>query len=214
MLDYSIYPENQEKISKIVFLIHGYGSNKDDLINIAPELSKDLDDIIFISPNGPENQQYWGYQWFSLENRDEDVMFQGAEKASIILEKFIQQQINKFNLKNSDIALLGFSQGSMMSMHLGLRMKPEIGGIIGYSGALIAPEKLEESTVSKVPILLVHGDADTVVSPDAMTKAKQSLNKLGIEVNTNICHHLGHGIDAQGIKLAKDFISKIFKKKK
>jgi len=215
MLKYTEYQSQKSNVSKLIFLLHGYGSNKDDLISIAPELAQYIPDALFISPNAPEileDSEYMAeaYQWFSLKDRAEEKMLNGAKKASVRLESFILDQIKKFNLSLHDIALIGFSQGAMMAMHLGLRLQHQIRGIIGYSGLLIAPSKLKEEIISRPPIALIHGIEDNVVSIIEMDKAKRAFDDNAITSYTHRCKMLAHGIDYDGIKFGGNFLHKVF----
>ncbi|AEI88915.1 MAG: putative esterase [Candidatus Midichloria mitochondrii] len=216
MLNHVIYPNSSiSKPSKLVFLLHGYGSNKNDLINLAPDLQAYLPDSLFISPNAPENfegNDYFmdAYQWFSLTDRSEEKMLTGASKSSIILENFITEQAKKFSILLENIALIGFSQGAMMAMHLGLRLPHTVKGIIGYSGLLIAPSKLKNVIKSKPRVMLIHGTEDTIVPIKEMEKAYNALDDNGVMAHTYRCNRLAHGIDSQGIKIGGGFLREIF----
>lgn len=214
MLDYTTYG-SIENPKRLIFLLHGYGSNKKDLITLAPDLANYLPDALFISPNAPENlgsNVYLdAYQWFSLADRTESKMYDGANNAAIILEKFIRQQLEKFAISFNNIALIGFSQGAMMSLHLGLRLKEQVCCIIGYSGLLIAPMKLENEIKSKPPIMLIHGTEDNVVPIEEMEKAYKVLDNNKVISYTYKCNRLAHGINTKGIQIGGSFLSKMFK---
>ncbi|MDJ1407797.1 MAG: dienelactone hydrolase family protein [Candidatus Midichloria sp.] len=216
MLKHVIHPNSStSKPSKLVFLLHGYGSNKNDLINLAPDLQAYLADVLFISPNAPENfegNDYCmdAYQWFSLTDRSEEKMLEGASKSSIILENFITKQAKKFSITLDNIALVGFSQGAMMAMHLGLRLSSTVRGIIAYSGLLIAPSKLKNVIKSKPRVMLIHGTEDTIVPIEEMEKAYNALDANGVMTHTYKCNGLAHGIDSQGVKIGGNFLCEVF----
>ena len=217
MLDYITYG-NINNPKQLVILLHGYGSNKNDLITLAPELAQYLPDALFISPNAPEDLEgelYYNmdaHQWFSLSERTEQKMYQGANKASLILEAFIKQQLEKFQLSFSNIALVGFSQGAMMALHTGLRLSERVRGIVGYSGLLIAPDKLKSEIKSKPSVMLVHGVEDNVVPIEEMEQAYKALDDNEVISYKYKCNRLAHGIDAYGIRIGGSFLSEIFNK--
>lgn len=211
---YSEYkPEGLKKPSSLVIMLHGYGSNCDDLISIAPDLSIDLPNTYFISPNAPFPFEGGGkgFQWFSLVSHEEPFMIQGAKQAQVILDKFINDQMQYFELSDNQVALLGFSQGTIMSLHNSLRRSKPLAGVLGYSGMLLADYNLAKEVRSKPKITLVHGKEDLVLPPLLMDKAKHILDTLGIDCKTFLINKLGHGIDKEGIRIGKAFLKNCFK---
>lgn len=211
LLEYSEFKNNDLVAPKqIVLLLHGYGSNKEDLITIAPELSKYLPDACFVCPNAIEpyegNFGSNAYQWFSLQNRMPEVMLENIKKAAPILSDFINELLLRFSLSVSDLAILGFSQGSMMTLYTGLRMVKPPKAMVGYSGMLIGAEVLPHEITSKPAILLIHGSEDQVVPIEKMQMAVSTLKNLNVPVSSHICRYLGHGIDYEGIKVAGEFL--------
>ena len=214
MLEYNEY-KLTEKPSKIVFLLHGYGSNKDDLISIAPELATYLPDAVFIAPNACSQfevaEDYFpSYQWFGLTDRSELSMLQGAREASIILKQFIEIISGSMSLKHEDIALVGFSQGGMMSLHVGLRCGLPVRCIISYSGLLVSPGTLAQEMTSRPKVLMVHGSEDQVVPIEQMSIAKKALDHNSVISYTKECVGLAHGIDADGIVHGGRFLREAF----
>ena len=204
-------PEQQAlagKATKLVVFLHGYGSNGDDLIGLAPYWAQLLPEAAFISPNAPFPCEMapFGYQWFSLENRDPHAKLAGVRTAAPLLDAFLDQQLARFGLAEKDLALVGFSQGTMMSLHVALRRKAAIAGVVGYSGALIGAQFLADEIRAKPPVLLVHGMADPVVPFDAMAQAANGLKTQGIDVVTEARPGLPHSIDEVGLQKGGAFL--------
>lgn len=199
-----------KSVKKIVVLLHGLGANGDDLISLAEEF--DLADTAFYSPNAPFpcDMAPYGYQWFSLQQRVEEVILKGIKIAAPILNEYLDTLLKKHKLKAKDLALVGFSQGTMMSLYVAPRRPEPIAGVVGYSGALIGGDLLQKEILSKPPICLIHGDADMVVPYMAMRGAESVLeaNKFSLETHTR--PNLGHGIDGEGIAIAKQFLKQCF----
>lgn len=198
---------------QLVILLHGYGSNMQDLITLAPDLYVGLPSCQIISVNAPcpfeKNPTSEMRQWFSLMSREEDFLYQGASEAAIGLQEFIEEQSAKFIIPYSKIALIGFSQGCMLALHAAYRMAPQIAGVIGYSGMLIKPKLFASEIFTKPPALLVHGEEDEVVIPQCMEMASQALRENGVSVDTILRPFLGHGIDPFGIHAGNQFLRKV-----
>lgn len=208
-------PEQQAlagKASKLVVFLHGYGSNGDDLIGLAPYWAQLLPEAAFISPNAPFPCEMtpFGYQWFSLENREPQVKLAGVRAAAPLLDAFLDKQLARFGLAESDLALVGFSQGTMMSLHVAPRRKAAIAGVVGYSGALVGAQILADEIRAKPPVLLVHGMADQVVPFDAMAQAASGLKAQGIDVVTEARPGLPHSIDEAGLRKGGAFLRQHF----
>ena len=204
-------PSSGGKAKQLVILLHGLGSDGNDLISLAPEFSKVLPDTHFISPNAPFpcDMSPFGYQWFSLMSWDPEYMYKGANDAAPILNHFIDQCLERFNLPDKKLAFVGFSQGTMMSLNVALRRAKPCAGIVGYSGALLRPEKMANEIKSRPPICLIHGMADPVVPFVAMSNAEKSLKEMGINVQAHARPSLPHGIDNEGINIGKEFLSSV-----
>lgn len=202
----SILPQGEVK--KIVVFLHGLGANGDDLISLADEF--DLPDTAYYSPNAPFpcDMAPYGYQWFSLQQRVENVILEGIKIAAPILNNYLDGLLKTHNLKPKDLALVGFSQGTMMSLYIAPRRPEPIAGVVGYSGALVGAALLPQELQSKPSICLIHGDADMVVPYEAMLGAEAALKQTKIPHETHTRPHLGHGIDGEGIDIAREFLKK------
>ena len=202
-------PSASGTTKRLVIFLHGLGSNGDDLISLAELM--DVPDTHFISPNAPFafDMAPFGYQWFSLTQMNFALMQEGAKIAAPILNHFIDHQRERFGLRDADIALVGFSQGTMMALYAGMRRATPLAGIVGYSGALLGAESAAEIT-AKPPVCLIHGTMDMVVPFTAMGTAEAALRAQHVSVETHARPGLGHGIDEQGVITANAFLRKCF----
>lgn len=202
-------PLNGPKPEQVVVFLHGYGSNGDDLISLAPYLAPALPEAEFLSPNAPypcEINPLGGYQWFGLEERSPANRLAGAREAAPILNAYLDSVLKERNLTDADLALVGFSQGTMMALHVGLRRSHPVAAIIGYSGMLVAPDLLPDEIKSKPPVLLVHGMADEVLPFAAMAEAEAALKALGVRVHAEGRPGLPHSIDQRGLELGASML--------
>ena len=206
-----IKPLSKGKAKQLVILLHGLGANGEDLISLAPEFQDLLPDAHFISPNAPFpcDMSPFGFQWFSLQKRDLKSMIEGANGAINAINEFIDEQMKRFDLTPDKVALVGFSQGTMMSLYSALRRKKPIAGILGYSGAFLHEDKMDKEITAKTKICLIHGNADAVVPFTAMVEAAKKMQKLEMEAEFYEMPGLGHGIDFEGIEIGKEFLGRI-----
>jgi phospholipase/carboxylesterase len=203
---------------QLVVFLHGYGANGDDLISLGREWQGLLPDAAFVSPNAPEGVPGYpaGRQWFGLTFRDPDERWRGVTKARPVLDEFLDAELQKNNLSPSALALVGFSQGTMMALHTGLR-RSALAAIVGYSGVLVTPTnqdalaKVAEEIKAKPPVLLVHGNQDEVIPAQALLMSAQGLGGLGVAVEWHLSQGIGHGIDSDGLKLGGAFLHKAFR---
>jgi len=200
-------PAASGKTDSLVILCHGYGADGNDLIGLAPFWQSMLPDTAFIAPNAPERCEMggFGYQWFGIDARGAQDMSAGMLRAAPVLDAFIDAQLALHGLDESRLALVGFSQGTIMSLHVGLRRKLAPAVIIGFSGALIGAELLREISC-RPPVLLIHGDADPVLPVEHMHQAEAALSAAGLAVQWHVSPGVGHGIDEAGITLAGRFL--------
>lgn len=207
---YEFHPKSGGAPKQVVLLLHGLGSDGRDLIGLAPEFAKVLPDAVFVSPDAPFrcDMAPMGYQWFSLQSWGYDSMLNGIRTAAPILRKFMDEQLKKYKLPASKLALAGFSQGSMMSLYTGPRYPDAIAGVLGYSGALVGAESPAEIK-HKVPVCLIHGEADMVVPVTAYHFARQQLENLGFPVSGHTTPFLPHGIDGGGISAGAAFLQEV-----
>jgi len=194
----------------LVILLHGYGADGNDLIGLADPLGPHLPDTQFVAPNAPMrcHNNPMGYQWFSIPFMDGTSEVQaGAEMASAVvdLNETLDALAADTGIAPENTILLGFSQGTMMSLHVGPTRATAYAGIVGFSGRLLQPETLAQAA-SKPPILLVHGDQDDLVPPASMGDAADALTGAGFEVYTHMSKGTGHGIAPDGLGLAMEFM--------
>lgn len=206
----NFYTQDAENPQSMVIFLHGLGSNGQDLISLAPLMQHVMPNTVFVSPDAPFECDMAppgypnSFQWFSLQNRDPQVMEQGVQNAAPILEAFIKQQLDAHNLDYSQLALCGFSQGTMMSLYQGPRLEKPIAGILGYSGAFIG-----QAGEHKTPVCLIHGEADDVVPVEAYHHAKQELEKAGFDVSGHTSAGLTHSIDERGLREGGLFLKSV-----
>lgn len=205
-------PATGGKAKQLVALLHGYGSNGDDLISLAPFFAQALPDAEFLSPNAPFPCEVsaFGFQWFGFEDRTPEMLLGGVKLAAQILDRFLDVELGRRNLAERDLALVGFSQGTMMSLHVGLRRASAIGGILGFSGRLIGAAQLAAEIKSKPPVFLVHGTADQVVPHAALTEAVRALQEQGVPVESESRPGLVHSIDQVGAQKGALFLRRCF----
>lgn len=206
----SLQPLSGGRPKKLVLLLHGYGSSGADLIALAPHWQWAMPDALFLAPNAPQ-RMYTGYQWWPLTAFTPQALALGAKTAGPAIDSFIHRKLAQYGLSEADLALVGFSQGTMMALHVGLRRPNPVAAIVGYSGMLTGSPDLSQQKISKPPILLVHGSADPVVPVSAMRTAEHELRNLGIDVTTHVSPGIGHSVDPVGLRLGADFIAKAFK---
>ncbi len=206
----SILPLSKNKPKQIIVLCHGYGGDGRDISSLAVHWQRFLPDAIFLCPNAPEvcsvNPQ--GYQWFDLTTEEEGIILEKSLIAEEKLNTFLDQALNNFQLETSNLALVGFSQGSMMGIQVGLKKKEEINCLIGYSGKIINKKNLSDNIHSKQKIFLMHGTNDTIVPPTHLLEAKEYLNKCGIKIKTKLFKNCEHKIPVEGSSLGLGFLKK------
>jgi phospholipase/carboxylesterase len=205
-------PASGGAAKQLVVLLHGLGADGNDLIDLASYWGRMLPDAAFVSPDAPFpcDMAPMGYQWFSVQDRTPAALLSGVRMAAPALNAFIDAELARIGVATDRLALVGFSQGTMMSLYVAPRREPAVVGVVGYSGRLIAPELLAEEAVSRPPILLVHGEADEVVPFESMALAEQGLTAAGFTVSTQGRPWLGHGIDQEGLDHGGAFLKAAF----
>ena len=206
-------PHSGGKPGHLVVLLHGYGADGNDLIGLAPVLAPLMPDVVFHAPNAPypcEGNPF-GYQWFGISRLDPQVAAAGVRAAAPFVDAVLDDTMATYGLDESKTVLIGFSQGTMMSLHVGLRRPKPLAGIIGFSGMLAAPEALGAEIKSRPPVLLVHGDSDQMIPPLMTERAAQALDQNGVKTTMHIAPGIGHGIDQTGLSLAARFLLEAFK---
>lgn len=192
----------------LVVLLHGVGADGNDLIGLGSQIGRFLPDAEFVAPDGPEpcDMAPYGRQWFSLRDRTWDAMTAGARRTVPILDAHIDAMLAERGLGADRLALLGFSQGTMMALHSAMRRPAPVAAVVGFSGLLLAPGSLAEEIRSRPPVLLIHGEHDDVVPFPAMAAAQEALHGAGVPVESVARPGLGHGIDPSGVMRAIEFL--------
>ena len=206
----SIAPLSKNKPQQVVVLCHGYGGDGRDISILATNWQRFLPEAVFLCPNAPEvcavNAQ--GYQWFDLSSDKEEVILEKSLVAEVILNTFLDQVLDNFQLGTTSLALVGFSQGCMMSIQIALKKKEQINCLIGYSGKVINQKHLSDKIKSKPKIFLMHGANDTIVSPTHLLEAKEYLVKHGLKIKTKLFKDCEHRITVEGSSLGLGFLKK------
>ncbi|MEN0074127.1 MAG: prolyl oligopeptidase family serine peptidase [Paracraurococcus sp.] len=195
-------PLSKGPAQQLVVVLHGLGADGQDLIELAPHWARALPDAAFVAPDAPDpcDMGPYGRQWFSLQDRQPARMAAGARAARPVLDAFLDAELARLSLPGSALALAGFSQGCMMALYAGLRRAVPPAAILGYSGALVAPETLAAEMTGRPPVLLVHGEADDVVPVTASRAAESALRAAGVPVEALYRPGLAHSIDILGIE--------------
>ena len=204
-----VVPVSATSPKSLVILLHGYGSNGDDLISLAPHWRGALPATVFVAPNAPEPcpGAPGGFQWWALTGADRGGRANGIARAAPVLDAFIDAELARYGLTEAQLALVGFSQGTMMALHVGLRRPRTLAGIVGYSGMLADEASLAGLPGTRPPILLIHGDADPMIPVAAFHQAKAALARNGFVVESHISPGLGHSIDLPGLQLGGRFLA-------
>jgi phospholipase/carboxylesterase len=204
-------PASGGKPRRLVIVLHGLGADGNDLIGLAPYWARLLPEAEFLSPNAPFPCDIapYGYQWFSSQDRSPEAVLGGVRAAAPILDAFIDEALEERGLDSRELSLVGFSQGTMMSLFVGLRRAAPIAGIVGFSGRLLAPELLAGELRSRPPILLVHGTEDPLVPYGSLAAAESTLKAAGVPVETLTSVGIGHSIDDQGVRRGGQFLKNV-----
>jgi phospholipase/carboxylesterase len=201
----------------VVFL-HGYGADGNDLIDIGRAWQSAMPHAAFVSPHAPNpcGGNPMGREWFPLTDRAQSERWRGVVSAAPALNQFLDAELKRRNLPPSALVLVGFSQGTMMALHVGLRRATAPLAIVGYSGLLVTepnatPESLEREITSRPPVLLIHGDSDDLIPPQALFLATNGLAAVGVPVEWHLSAGIGHGIDQEGLRQGGEFIARRLK---
>jgi phospholipase/carboxylesterase len=203
-------PPARGRATHLVVLCHGYGADGNDLIGLAPHWQRLLPTVAFAAPNAPEPcaGSPSGYQWFPISHLDPPDMQRGVESAAESLETFIAAELARLELPAERLALVGFSQGTMMSLHVGLGRKPA--AIVGFSGLLAGAEQQAKLGPDAPPVLLIHGDQDPMIPVSALFASATALGRAGACVQWHISSGIGHSIDQDGLVLGGEFLNLAF----
>ncbi len=210
------------KAKQLVVFLHGYGADGNDLIALGQEWQELLPEAAFVSPHAPEPcaGAPMGRQWFELTFRSLDERWRGVNKARPALDAFLDAELARRNLGPESLALVGFSQGTMMSLHVALRRPQPLAAVVGYSGIYVTPEsadgpdKAKTEIVSRPPVLLVHGAQDDLIPAQALFVSANLLAAAEVPVEWHLSPGVGHGIDGEGLRHGGSFLAKAFSKVK
>ena len=206
------------KARRLVVLVHGYGADGNDLIALGQEWRARLPAAAFVAPHAPEpcDGAPIGRQWFPLIQRDMGERWRGVNRAAPALDAFLDAELARRNLPGSALALVGFSQGTMMALHVGLRRALVPAAIVGYSGLYVMPDRPDGEAAARAeirarpPILLVHGDLDDLIPPAALFMSTKALAAAEVPVEWHLSQGLGHGIDPEGLRQGGEFLARAF----
>lgn len=199
-----------ETVTGLVVLLHGYGANGEDLIGLADAWRSILPGVVFVAPDAPEPLPGAGpgaRQWFALTFQDPGELWRGVNLAGPRLDRFIDAELTRYRLPASRMALVGFSQGAMMALHVGLRRTDGPAAIIGYSGLIAGPEHLTSGIKSRPAVQLIHGELDDLIPVDALHMSREVLAAAEIPVEWHVRPGTGHGIDPTGLALGGNFLA-------
>jgi phospholipase/carboxylesterase len=200
------------RTKSLVILLHGYGADGNDLFGLSGPLGQHLADTAFRSPNAPEKCHVnpMGRQWFPiswLDGSSESEMVAGFQNSADILERYITEAMAEEGVSPAQTALVGFSQGTMMALHVAPRRAEPLAAIVGFSGRLHGGENLKEDALTKPPVLLIHGDQDEMIPVAALAETQSALTAAGFQVKSHISRGIGHGIAPDGLGLALGFLA-------
>ena len=201
-------PANGGQATSLAVLLHGVGSDGNDLIGLVPHWADLLPGTEFVSPHGPYpyDMAPQGRQWFSIHDVSPEAMFSGVCDTSLILEEFLHGELERSGISPDRLVLVGFSQGTMMSLYTALCGELLLGGVLGYSGRLISDPASPLVIKSRPPTMLVHGDSDDLVPVTSLFDAVQELSSNNVLAQWHICQGLGHSIDQQGLAIGGKFL--------
>lgn len=198
------------KATSLVVLLHGYGASGDDLIDLADMMAPALPSSAFASPHAIEHLPYEGsagYQWFPLQMRDPEEYITGTRAAAPVLDRFLDSELARLGLTPDRLALVGFSQGTMMALHVGLRRKTAPAAIVGLSGVIAGANALKDEICCRPPVMLVHGAQDDVIPVGAIHLTREALAGNGLRVDWHVRDGLGHGIDHEVVAMSARFLA-------
>ncbi len=207
--NFAIKKPQTGKADYLMIFFHGYGSDGNDLIGLSDFFDQVMPNTVYLSPNAPNPTGFGGYQWFPLSTLSNRELETGTLSVAGYVHDFIDQALDFYHVKPENLILAGFSQGAMITLHVGIERKIAPLALFGYSGALTAVDGIEKRIQSKPPIFLCHGANDMVVLPDYTTKATEVLTHLGLNVESHIIKGFEHTIPPQGLTLSLKFLESV-----
>ena len=204
-------PASGGPAKQLIIFVHGYGANGEDLISLSRYYAQVSPDAAFISPDAPYrcDGAPMGFQWYDVWMKDPAERLAAIRSSGEIFDNFVAGQLARHGLSEDKLVLIGFSQGTMMSLFTAPRRENAIAGIVGYSGRMESPDTLKAEIRSKPPVVMVHGDSDELLAVSEMETAAATLRDCGVEIDTHIRPGLGHGIDEEGIRVGLAFVQKV-----
>lgn len=206
-------PANGGAPDAAVILLHGYGSDGNDLIALAPAWQEVLPGAVFMAPHAPEPAAMtgMGHQWFAIDFGGDRLASRqrGVVAARPVLVEFLDDLWAQTGIAPERTLLAGFSQGAMMALHVGMSLPQRLMGVVGFSGAFLAPERFGTAELAQPPVCLVHGDRDDVVDPARSAEADAELRAAGVDVSYHVSRGVGHGIAPDGLAFATDFVGRV-----
>ncbi len=201
-------PPARGAVRKLVLLLHGLGADGNDLIGLADSWARLLPHAHFAAPDAPEpcDMAPSGRQWFSLADRAPEHMLEGVTRAAGALDRYIDSRLQSLGLQDADLAFVGFSQGTMLSLHAAYRRGAAAAGVLGFSGAMVGGERLAAEIQARPPAFLIHGDADEVVPPSATLEACARLGVCEVAAQWHVSRGIGHGIAPDGVEFGGRFL--------
>jgi len=205
---FSSFSKSEPK--QIIILCHGYGGDGQDISTLAINWRRFLPDAVFLCPNAPEvcTMNPLGYQWFDMTIENDEMILERSLVAEKKLSTFLDQALDNFQLDTKNLALVGFSQGTMMIIQTALKKKERINCIVGYSGKIINKQHLSNNIVSRPKIFLMHGDKDTIVPPGHLLESKEFLAQQGFKIRTKLFKNCEHKISVEASSLGLEFLRK------
>jgi phospholipase/carboxylesterase len=196
---------------RVVVLLHGYGSDGNDLIALGSYWQPILPDALFVAPNAPHvcDINPMGYQWFPLEMDRAISRLTGGETARPVIKSFLEDVWRQTGFGPGQTILGGFSQGAMMALDVGLRLEEPLAGIVAFSGGVISPDEIGDHIKSKPPVCLIHGAEDDVVPVSMSVRGGEALKKAGVDVQVHVSPATGHSIAQDGLEVAGAFLQRL-----
>jgi len=211
--DVSLEPQDGQKALHAVIIVHGLGDSAAGIIGLGEAMRPTMPNTLFLAPDAPYPCEFspFGFQWFPARDWTPAVVLAGVKQAAPELNAYIDHVIATRGLTPDKIALVGFSQGTIMNLYVGPRRTPSLAGLLGYSGALVGGETLRQERQSNPPIQLIHGTDDDVISFAAMDLAREGLQSANLNVETLACRGVGHSVDDEGLACGTRFLRKVLK---
>ncbi|UWQ94294.1 alpha/beta fold hydrolase [Rhodobacteraceae bacterium M385] len=212
VLDYGTKASQSGDVTSLVVFLHGYGADGRDLLGLADPLAEHMPNTVFVAPDAPERSAMnpAGFQWFPIpwiDGSSEAAAAEGMARAVVDLNAFLDHVMEEHGVSAAETAIVGFSQGTMIALHVAPRREEEFAAVVGFSGRLLEPEALAEEVVVRPPVLLIHGDADDVVPPQSLPEAAEGLEAAGWEeVYAHVMKGTAHGIAPDGLSVALAFL--------